>query len=470
MRKIFKDVFYQACFQVVNVLFPVLTIPIVSRALGVENIGFLRFSQSIVAYVVLVAALGRSNYAIREIAYVKDNKDLRSEKFWELQRFNMIFSLPIFSAYLITTLLSNQNILYLIQSLVILAVVFDINWFFQGIEAFKKIAFVNLLIKSISLCCIILLINSPEDLWIYALILSLSGIISVMILWIPLFKYISYKKCRFKVAWTHFPSAFNFFLLKLSAIIFVNANATALGLFSTMTSVGYFSNAIKIVIILGTLLSAINQVLLPKMSYLERKNQGEKVIEVLQKTIHLQLFLTIAMMFGIIAISNHLIVWFLGEDFYYVKNLIPLLAPIIIFQQLHQSIADQYLVPKNEMKLYNITMIIGTIINVVICLILIPFIDVYGAVFGFLLGQIFLGISRAAILVKKSCFKFNWLRIGKWFFSGLMMLTCITFFTREMSSTFITTLIQTLIGIVIYSGITIILKENPIYQLFRQNK
>ena len=468
MKTLYKNLFYQTLFQMLNLLLPVFTIPIVSRALGAENIGVWRFTNSIVSYVLLIAAIGGANYAVREIAYVKNDKEKLSEKFWELQLFNMIFSLTTFLLFLLFVVMTNQNPLFLIQSLMILGVMFDIAWFFQGIEEFRKIALLRLGIKIISFSCIVIFINAPEDLWLYVSILSSSQLLSTIILWTLVFRHIERRKVTTQSVLSHFKPALNFFLLKISATIFTNVNATVLGFFSTMIAVGYFSNGLKLIVIPGTLLGSINQVLLPKMASFHQQGHNEKMIRSLQKSIHFQLYLTIAIMFGIIAINNHLIVWFLGEDFYFVKHLIPLLAPIIIFKQLHQSIADQYLVPKNEMRLYNLTMIIGTVLNVTISLALIPFIDIYGAVFGFLLGQIFLGVSRAIVLIKKSTFRFDWLKIAKWLFSGFVMLLCITITTQHMRATVITTIVQILIVIAIYSGITMIFKENPILQLLKQ--
>lgn len=466
-KKVVVNFFYQSLFQVLTITFPMITIPIVSHNLGVEQIGMWSFTNSIVGYVLVLAALGRASYATREIAYVRENKEDLSKKFWELQYFNMIFSLSIFLIYIIIILLTNQSYLFLIQSLMILGVVFDISWFFQGIEEFKKIALKRTVIKIFSLFCIIMFINSPADLWIYALILSGSKLISALVLWKLLFGYVVYIKVSIKSIWSHLKPALSFFILKISATIFVNINTTILGIVSTVVSVGYFTNSLKLIVILGTIMNSINQVLLPRMSNLQKKGHEGKLIATLQKTIHFQLFCTIAMMFGIIAINQNLIDWLLGEEFYYVKNLVPLLAPILVFQQLHQGIADQFLVPRNEMKLYNLTMIIGTFLNVIICIALIPIIEVYGAVLGFLLGQIFLAVSRAIILILKSTFKFHWVAIVKWLLSGLLMLATIRITTNGMGSTALTTFVQIVLGFITYMGLTFILKENLIYRFIK---
>ena len=52
--------------SILNILFPVITFPYVSRILSVKGIGIYNFSSSIVSYFLLIAALGINTYAIRE--------------------------------------------------------------------------------------------------------------------------------------------------------------------------------------------------------------------------------------------------------------------------------------------------------------------------------------------------------------------------------------------------------------------
>ena len=60
--------------SILNILFPIITFPYVSRVLQVRGIGIYNFSNSIVSYFLLIAALGISTYAIREGAKLRDNK------------------------------------------------------------------------------------------------------------------------------------------------------------------------------------------------------------------------------------------------------------------------------------------------------------------------------------------------------------------------------------------------------------
>ena len=69
-----KNLSYNLINQITAVLFPFITVPYVSRVLGVENIGIIGFSNAFTGYFTVLAALGVSIYGSREIAKYKNDK------------------------------------------------------------------------------------------------------------------------------------------------------------------------------------------------------------------------------------------------------------------------------------------------------------------------------------------------------------------------------------------------------------
>ncbi len=142
---------YQATYQLLLIILPLITIPIVSNALGVRGIGIYNYVNSIITYFTLVAALGLANYGIREIASVREDKQLLSRKFSELLQFNVIVAFFVAIVFILFVLLIKRyQIYFLISGLAIIACMFDISWFFAGIEDFKVVTLSNLIIKIIS--------------------------------------------------------------------------------------------------------------------------------------------------------------------------------------------------------------------------------------------------------------------------------------------------------------------------------
>ena len=81
--------------SILNLLFPLVTFPYVSRVLQADGIGKFNFSNSIVSYFLLIAALGITNYAVREGAKLRDIRKEFSQ-----------FASQIFTINLVSTLVA----------------------------------------------------------------------------------------------------------------------------------------------------------------------------------------------------------------------------------------------------------------------------------------------------------------------------------------------------------------------------
>ena len=77
-QKSLKDnVVYSAVLSVVNLIFPLITFPYITRVLSPEGIGKINFANSIISYFIMVVMLGIPSYGMREVARrSKDKKQL----------------------------------------------------------------------------------------------------------------------------------------------------------------------------------------------------------------------------------------------------------------------------------------------------------------------------------------------------------------------------------------------------------
>ena len=62
--------------SVLNLIFPLITFPYVSRILSVDGMGIYNFSNTYVGYFLLIAGLGINTYAVREGAKFRDRKSV----------------------------------------------------------------------------------------------------------------------------------------------------------------------------------------------------------------------------------------------------------------------------------------------------------------------------------------------------------------------------------------------------------
>jgi len=465
MKKVLKNFLYQGSYQLLVMMLPIVTIPIVSRALGATGVGQYNFVVSISSYFILIAGLGLSKYGIREIALVRDDRRQLSKKFWELQAFNAIFSLLALMLYAIMMTMFDNRTFYLIQGIAVFASLFDITWFFSGLEDFKKITIRNLVVKLTTFILIVVFIREKDDLILYFILQATGTLVGQLTLWLSVHQKVDFVKVTLKEIFAHFMPILSFFVARIAINLYANVNKTLLGLLTGMEAVGLYASALALNSIASLLINTMNVVLIPHMSHLFGKNNDEQMIKLLQKTIHIQLYLTIAVTFGLIAISSALVPWFFGDEFERLRHIIPLTAPILIVQSLQMSIASQYLIPRKEMKDYNMSVVTGAIVSIVINLLLTPFIGVYGTIIALFIGFSVICFMRIKALIAKTSFRFNYFEILRYVISGFVMWISIYLLTASSEASLATTLIQIGIGIFVYLLVSMVLKANPIWVL-----
>ena len=176
-----KNFLYNVIYQLLVHVLPFVTMPYVSRVLGVEKLGVYSYTYSIVYYFMIFAMLGLANYGNRTVAKARDSREELSRTFKEVYRMQLISSLAMVALYVVYLSVFNGNENWTIsvaQILYLLSCVFDISWFFFGLERFRLTITWNMSIKVTALLLIFLLVKGPEDLWIYTVILGGSTLIT----------------------------------------------------------------------------------------------------------------------------------------------------------------------------------------------------------------------------------------------------------------------------------------------------
>lgn len=118
-----------------NILFPLITFPYVSRKLTVDGIGNYNFSSSVVSYFLLIAALGINTYAIREGAKYRNDRIKMTRFSSEIFTINMcstlIAYLLLFSCLILFSKIRSYTLCILIFSLQIFLLLLVQNGFIK---------------------------------------------------------------------------------------------------------------------------------------------------------------------------------------------------------------------------------------------------------------------------------------------------------------------------------------------------
>ncbi|MGG5304038.1 hypothetical protein IGK16_001654 [Enterococcus pernyi] len=470
MKNIARNFIYQSIFQIMKIVIPIITIPIVSMALGPAGIGIFNYTNSIAQYFVLVTSLGVAMYGNREIALAYNRQEDISKLFWEIVVFKAILTLAVFFIYIaVVSFLPNSNYFYF-QSLTILAVLFDISWFFMGIEDFKLTSVSSLFVQIITFVLILLFIKDSNDVGIYILIQTAGIFVSQVLVWFFIKPYITFQKINLKKSFSHIKGSFEFFIPQVAITLYTNLNKTLLGLFIGASAVGFYTNSLTLNTVFITIITTLDIVLLPHMSGLFAKKNVERIVELMDKTIDLQLFFSLPIMFGMLTVYDKLVPWFFGEKFLFINNVIPFFTPLIVIIPLGMAVSRQYLIPIGKVREYNKSVIIGAGINIISNLILLPTVGFFGVVISNLLAEFFVTAVRVRSFLKSTNFSFNFRRISIYFISALAMMIITRILTNSMQASLITNIVQGLIAITLYFIFTVVMRTNPIVSFIQERR
>lgn len=382
---------------------PLVTTPVVTRALGSDNLGIYSYTYAIAQYGTYFILLGLNQYGNREIAKVRDDEQTTSKTFWSLFFGQLFVGAIVTTAYLLFTISQNGDyrMCLIIWVIWLLAEIADVTWFFTGMEEFRLISVRNTIIRIATVVAIVLLVRAKEDLWLYCLIQSMAFAANSVVLWLMLRGRVSFYMPSVKEVARHIPSNLKLFAPVVAISCYTQLNNIMLGSFSSMSQVAYYDNSNKITLIPLAIIQSLGTVLLPRMSRELSHGKHDEALHYIDSSMWLSIAMALGLLFGIAGVSPDFVPLFFGPNFDECKLLMPLLSLIIVPCAISSVLGNQWLLPRGEDGLYLRSVLLGALVNIVLCLALIPPLQAAGAALATIAAEIVVAVSQA-IFIKES--------------------------------------------------------------------
>lgn len=164
--------------QVLNYLLPLVTLPYLTKVIGLEMFGVLAIAQAIMIYFQTFVDFGFDYSSTRDIANNQKNIAEVSKIFWTVT-FTKIVLIIISIIVLIPLLIfvpffNKYSFIIILTFLYVPVRIFFPEWFFQGMERMKYITILNVLAKVLFTALIFVVIKEQDD-YIYHPILTAGG-------------------------------------------------------------------------------------------------------------------------------------------------------------------------------------------------------------------------------------------------------------------------------------------------------
>ena len=404
MSSIKKNIGLQTLYQIIATCMPLITAPYLARKLGASQLGIFSFTSSIVAYFVLFAMLGTVNYGTRSISSVNDNVENRSKVFIGIFSFQFLTTvvLCIFYFLYISFFCENNKLITLIQGITLLSCVVDVSWLFWGVEDFQITVELSLIIKVVSVVLILLFVKKESDLWIYTLIMTGGPFVTNVVLFSFVRKYVNRVCISIPEIKGHVAPNLILFLPLFAMTVYHTMDKTMLGAISTFEQSGFYYNSDKIVQIPLMIVNGIGTVMLPYTSRLIEEKRQKEADDTFIITLEWVLAISIALAFGIAAISSDFVPLFFGDGFEACIGITIVFTPILPIKGLSTIARTQYLIPMKMEKEITKSVIVGAIVNLFLNILFIPRYGAIGATIATVISELVACIFQFISLREKS--------------------------------------------------------------------
>ena len=461
-KSIKKNYFFNLFYQILTIITPLITAPYVSRILDPDGIGLQSYANSIVSYFIMFASLGIASFAQREIAYDQDNREKRTEVFWNAKALSLITSLISTVIYiLLVHFVYKDSIIFYILGIQLLTVFFNISWVFWGMEDFGRIILRNTIIKILQISSIFIFIHKKEDLPMYCFIYAGYEFLGNVVLWPILHKYIGKPDFKNIHPFSNIKQIIGLFVPTIAISIYTVLDKTMIGIITTGDyENGYYEQALKISRMLLPIVSSLGSVMIPRIGNLFGKKDYEQVQNYMYKSYRFVWFLAFPMYFGLFAVAPNFVPWFFGPGYEKVIPLLRILGLLLLSIGINNVTGIQYLIPSKRENLFTLTVIIGACVNFVMNLILIPRFYSEGAAVASVAAETVIAIVQLVIVRKE----LKWYKIllsgVKYLIAGLIMFAAVYFTAKYFTPTIVHTFILVAEGVVIYPLMLFIMRDS----------
>lgn len=343
---------FSAGYQILILFVPLVTTPYVTRIFSPNQIGIYAASLAIVSFFVVGAAFGLPLFGSREIA--KTTVENRDKLFYEFFSLQVITSFGFYMIFLIVAVIFRFSKYYYLQSLLILVNIFDVSWFYIGIEEIKRTLYRNFLSKVFTMVSIFIFVKTKKDLNMYIGLNVMGMLLGNLLMVFQLRKFI---KVKFRFTRPKFDTAKKSFGILISQMISSAKSSfdriILLALTGSNSFVGIYDQGRKIINIIIAVSNSATIALLPKMtSTMQDKSNKYKLASMLKKIVPIIFVGSIFLGSSIYLNAENFVNVFFGQGYSSVTEVLKIFSLDLLVLPINYFLLNGIILPKSHDKQY----------------------------------------------------------------------------------------------------------------------
>lgn len=395
--------------QISNYILPLITLPYLTRVLGVEAYGKVAFAQVVMTYFVLLVDYGFSWSATRQIAENRSNKDYLSRTFaatWAAQWLLVVLAaLAAMSVVLLSDRLRPDAPLYAAAFITVVGTALFPIWFLQGLERLQVVAVLQLLARVGSLVPIFLFISQPQDaIWVLFIQGSspvLGGVLALY--WLHRESIVNWQAPTWPAILKALREGGALFGSRVAISLYTTLIPLVLGWVAGPVVLAYFSLADKLRNAAQSLLTPLSHALFPRISHLVKSNSYSAYVLIRSGALATGIVAGSASAF-LWGLSEWLIVLLGGKHFLPAAEVLRWMALLPLIIGMSNILGVQIMLPKGLTRQFNVTLFSAAAIGLFLVGPMSYYFGAVGAAQTILVTEIWVAAIMGALLWRQGYF------------------------------------------------------------------
>ena len=268
--KLIKNSIALYSMTIAKLIFPLLTLPYLTRILSVEVYGKVAYVKSLMSYFQVVVDFGFMLSGTKEIAENINDKKKVGYITGEIAFARLIIALMCFVTLLVVSftlpILKTFKTFTYLSFLVVVLSIFLFDYFFRGIEKMEIISLRYVLMRGISTITTFIVIKNDKDvLWIPVLDI-IASIIAIILVYKVLYRMQMQIKIRtIKYIFNEIKVSFLYFVSNMATTIFGAFNTIMIGTILNSSEVAFWSVCMQLIGAVQALYTPITDSIYPQM-------------------------------------------------------------------------------------------------------------------------------------------------------------------------------------------------------------
>ncbi len=385
--------------QIGNYVLPMLTLPIISRIIGPDNYGVISYAFAFVGYFVLLINAGFDLYGSRLITANKGNKEALNEIFTDIittKAMLLVVASLIFSSCLFfIPQLREERTVFFFTFLICIGWVLNPSWLYHGMQESRRYALFSFISKLLFSVFVVFIVTQREDYIYHPLLTSLAHILVSVVS----FRY-AIKKYDLRITGISMKKISDTFNKnrKLSVIWWVSNQASSTnillaGFVLSYTQTGYFSAALRMIIILQSVISLpVNTVLFPYIGQAFNESY-EKGLERIHRILPYVFILSAGLSIVTFLLAKFIIIVFFGNEFAEAVTLLRIMSCVLFFSAVNSAFGQQVLLNLKADGTYMKYAVAGFVINIILLFLFLHYGGISGAALAWPVSEIVIMVA-----------------------------------------------------------------------------